>query len=237
MMKTMLKRIFVLSLLGVLLVLSLTSCVLDDVFTNKTVSLIDKITRGDSYTMEYKTVNDVYYKLQISGNQMYCAEQIDSNTLNEIYFYCNEKSGEYFYVTESTIGEANYIDKKSITKEEYTARFAQVYTQYSNLETLFHYRNILEMARCEAEGSKYLYSKERGEFPYYQRTEYSIEVVGRDLILKMEIRDEIWGTEDAGISNENEEKDIEVVKSTVETTKYTFIGKTKIVIPQDVLDR
>lgn len=231
-MKTILKRIFIICTVVLIFVLALTSCALDDVFTNKTRSFIDKILMGESYTAEHKSADDVYNTLMVAGNELYCARKTEESVY-EIYLYCDEEKGEYFYVTKSTVGEEVIINKVSLPKNEYISTYTATYAQYSQTSELFHYRHILDMMKT-VEDNHYMYSEEEKIQSHYKKTEYSIKAAGNELVLLQETRDEDWSSEQVPEGEEGTGES--VVTATIRTT-YKNVGKTVITIPKDVLDK
>ena len=238
-MKALLKKILILGTALVLFALTLTSCALDDVFHNRTESFMEKILVGESYTAEYKSADDVYYTLMVAKNEMYCAMKTEE-AINEIFLYQEKESGEYFYVTKSTIGEQVVINKQSLPKNDYLAQYAGLYTLYSRSDELFHYRHILEMMDTvkDANGkiipNQYAYSEAEKIGDHYKKTEYSVKVVNDSLVLMVDIRDENWAVDEDMAGIEDGEQS---VKTTTTRTTYTNVGKTVITIPQDVKDK
>ena len=238
-MKAILKKFLIVGTAVVLFALTLTSCTLDDVFHNRTESYMEKILVGESYTAEHKTADDIYQTLMVAGNEMYCASKTEEVT-NEIFLYHEKESGEYFYVTKSTVGEQVFINKQSLPMQEYLAVYAQIYSQYAQSGQLFHYRHILEMMdTLKDENGKimpdqYTYSEAEKIGDHYKKIEYSVKVANNSLVLMEEIRDENWAIDEDATEIEDGEQS---VKTTTIRTTYTNIGKTVITIPQDVLDK
>lgn len=224
--KRILALCIVLSTLAVVMVL--TSCNVSGLVSNNVESMIDDITTGDNYTVEYKSENDVYYTLKIADGELYYSIKTET-AHDEYYLFKNEENGKYYHAHQWKYGEKDKGEEKAeLKKNEYLVKYMAIYNQYSRSSQAFNYRHILEMAENVGD-DMYEYSKEIYSENTFSVTEYSIQIKNDSLIFLAEHTETLEDDED-------DAEDGDSIKIITEKTTYSAFGDTTISVPNKILN-